>query len=179
MTVRCASFRRITAPYHKLILAVTCLVLFAAPLFASVDSGEIYNVYANVSSTYDPVNGYTVTFYWQTVHPGNSVVVIENDINLQQKNNSPSRQIVQNDSTTNHVVVVDHFPGYHVASLWGYYVASYVGMAQPHCPTAKAAICHQWATYPGPATPYCGSPPAAGCGGTYSQFSLWNVAQSQ
>lgn len=158
----------------KIILAVTCLILLAAPLFASVDQGEIYNVYASISPTYDPVNGYTVTFYWQTVHPGNSIVIIEDDINLQQKNNSPSRQIVQNDSTTNHVVAVDHFPGYHVASLWGYYVASYVGMAQPHCPTAKAAICHQWATYPGPATPYCSSPPAPGCGGYYSTFSLWN-----
>ena len=65
------------------------------------------------------------------MHPGNSIVIIENDINLQQNNNSPSRQIVQNDFTTNHVVVVDHFPAYHVSSLWGYYVASYVGMAQP------------------------------------------------
>ena len=32
-----------TASYQKLILAVTCLVLFVTPLFASVDPGEIYS----------------------------------------------------------------------------------------------------------------------------------------
>src|SRR5271166_1070565 len=122
MRVVCPAPGCVTRWYLKLMLAVTCLILLAAPLFASVDQGEIYNVYANISPTYDPVNGYTVTFYWQTVHPGNSIVIIENDINYQQNNNSPSRQIIQNDSTTNHVVAVDHFPGYHVANLWGYYV---------------------------------------------------------
>ena len=41
MTVWCASSRRTTS-YQKLILAVTCLVLFATPLFATIDPGEIY-----------------------------------------------------------------------------------------------------------------------------------------
>lgn len=177
MTFGRGASRRVTDCCQKLMFAAFCLLLLATPLLASVDSGEIIpsSVYAQPSTTYDPVNGYSVTFYWQTVHPGNSIVIIENDINYQQNNNSPSRQIIQNDSTTNHVVVVDHFPGYHVAQTWAYYVASYVGLAQPYCPNAREAICHRWATYPGPATPNCSSPPAPGCGGNYSTFDLWTL----
>jgi hypothetical protein len=176
MTFGCAAFPCATAWFRTFTLLVICLVLFALPLFATVDSGEIIpsSVYVSISSTYDPVNGYSVTFYWQTVHPGNSIVIIENDINYNQNNNSPSRQIVQNDMTTNHVVVVDHFPAYHVFQYWAYYVASYVAMSYPQCPTVRSAICREWATYPGPATPNCSSPPAPGCGGTYSVFQLWN-----
>jgi len=176
MTFGCAAPLRATTCRRKVMFLVTALMLLAAPLFATVDPGEIIptSVMAQPSTTYDPVNGYSVTFYWQTVHPGNSIVIIENDINFQQNNNSPSRQIVQNDFTTNHVVVVDHFPAYHVSEVWAYYVASYVSMSYPQCPTVRSAICHQWATYPGPATPNCGNPPAPGCGGVYSEFQLWN-----
>ena len=145
--------------------------LTATPLFATVDPGEIIpsSVYVSISSTFDPVNGYTVTFYWQTVDPGNSIVIIENDLNYAGDDNSPSRQIVQNEFTTNHVVAVDHFPAYSLYSLWGYYVATTV---RSQCPTAKQAVCTRTATYPGPATPYCSNPPAPGCGGFYLTFGL-------
>ena len=75
-------------------------------------------------------------------------------------NNSPFRQVVQDDYTTNHVVVVDHFPAYGKYATWGYYVASFVGEAR------------QWASFPGPATATCASPPAPGCGGKYNTFVL-------
>jgi hypothetical protein len=150
--------------------------LLARPLAATVDPGEIIpgSVYAQVSSTFDPVNGYSVTFYFQTVHPGSSIVVIENDVNYEENNNLSSRRIVQNDFTTNHVVVVSHFPAYHIYLNWGYYVASVVSETFPHCPTVLTAVCTFTATYPGPPTPYCSNPPAPGCGGSYAIFSLWN-----
>ena len=152
MTFGCAAPLCATASSRKLMFLITVLILLAAPLIATVDQGEIIpaSVNAQVSSTYDPVNGYSVTFTWQTADPGNSIVIIENDINYQQVNNSPSRQIVQNDFTTNHVVVVDHFPAYHDYATWGYYVVSYVSKAYPRCPNVRQAVCHFWATYPGP-----------------------------
>jgi hypothetical protein len=161
---------RATALRRKLIfpaMYVALGVLIATPLRATVNSGEIIpgSVSATISSTYDPVNGYSVTFQWTTVHPGNSIVVIENDLNYEQTNNSPSRQIDQSDHTTNHVVLVDHFPAYSEYSTWGYYVASNVGLT--HCPTAKQAVCTEWATFPGPATSACGTAPFPGCGGYY------------
>ncbi len=136
--------------------------LLTAPLSATVSPGEIIpsSVSATVGTTYDPVNGVSVTFRWTTVNPGNSIVIIEDDLDYQAVNNSSSRQIVQNDYTTHHVVVVDHFPAYSSYRTWGYYVASYVGVG------------HRWATYPGPATAACGSPALPGCGGYYSTFDL-------
>jgi hypothetical protein len=159
---------------RKLMLPLICLILgilIATPLSATVDAGEIIpsSVYVIVGTVPDPVNGISVTFYWQTVHPGNSIVIIENDLNYQGTDNSPSRQIIQNDFTTTHVVVVDHFPTYSTYPIWAYYVATVV---QSHCPVAKQAVCTQTATYPGPATAFCSSPPAPGCGGTYLTFNL-------
>lgn len=163
----------------KFVLSSLCVMvgtLIVMPLSATVDPGEVIpdSVYVTISNNFDPVNGYSLTFHFQTVHPGNSIVVIENDINYQKNNNIPNRRIVQNDFTTNHVVVVDHFPGYHVSNLWGYYVASVISLAYPDCPTVKTAVCSFTATYPGPATPSCGNPPAPGCGGFYATFFLWN-----
>jgi len=154
------------AVYHwqKLTLPVVYLVLgvmIAMPLFATVVPGEIIpgSVSATVGTTYDPVNGVSVTFQWTTVHRGNSIVIIENDLDYQGNDNSSSRQIVQNDFTTNHVVVVDHFPAYSNYPTWGYYVASQVDFG--HCSAATVAVCPVWATYPGPPTPGCSqsSPP--------------------
>jgi hypothetical protein len=157
----CAAVSR----WRKLALSLVCLIvgiLVALPLSATVYRGEIVptSVSATVSSTFDPVNGVSVTFRWTTLEPGNSIVVIENDLDYQSDNNSASRQIVQNDYTTKHVVVVDHFPAYGKYATWGYYVASFVGDAR------------QWATFPGPATTPCASPPAPGCGGYYASFDL-------
>ncbi len=135
-------------------LCFVLLVLIATPLLATVDPGEISNVSATVGTTYDPVNGVSVTFQWTTVHPGNSIVVIENDLDYAGNDNSSARQIVQNDNTTNHVVVVDHFPVYSIFPTWGYYVASVVLTRQ--CPNAMHAVCPTWATYPGPPTASCG-----------------------
>ncbi|MGA2905947.1 MAG: hypothetical protein ABSD98_19140, partial [Candidatus Korobacteraceae bacterium] len=104
------------------------------------------SVSATLSSTYDPVNGYSVTFKWTSLNPGNSIVVIENDLDYAGNDNSSSRQIVQNDSTTNHIVVVDHFPAYSTYQTWGFYVATF----SYHCPAARQAVCPNWATYPGP-----------------------------
>jgi hypothetical protein len=148
----------------KFILPLVVLVvgmLTATPLFATIDSGEIIqsSVSATLSSTYDPVNGYSVTFQWTTLHPGNSVVVIENSVDFASNNNAPTRQIVQNDNSTNHTVVVDHFPAYSPYPTWAYYVASTVSV--PHC-SVKAALCRAFASYPGPASG----------GGTYLQFTL-------
>ncbi|MFZ0313271.1 MAG: hypothetical protein WAL85_11245 [Candidatus Korobacteraceae bacterium] len=152
-------------------------ILIATPLSATVNPGEIIpgSVVVTVPAPgiYDPVNGVSITFQWQTVHPGNSIVIIENDLDYQGNDNSSSRQIVQNDYTTNHVVVVDHFPEYSIYPTWGYYVASQVNYGR--CYDARQAICNVWATFPGPATPACGSPRAAGCGGYYIPFSLPNV----
>ena len=138
---------------------------------ATVYPGEIVpnSVTATVSSTFDPVNGYSVTFQWTTLHAGNSIVIIENSSDYNSNNNVPTRQIVQNDATTNHVVVVDHFPAYTPYPTWAYYVASNVGVL--HC-TVRQAICHAWATYPGPETGSCGNSPFPGCGGYYLQFTL-------
>jgi hypothetical protein len=132
------------------------------PLCATVYHGEIIpsSVSATVGTTYDPVNGVSVTFRWTTVDPGNSIIVIENDLDYQGVDNSPSRQIVQNDYTTRHVVVVDHFPAYHAYATWGYYVASFIGVGR------------RWATFPGPATAACGGTPLPGCGGYYLTFNL-------
>ena len=125
-------------------------LLLATPLSATVNPGEIVQntVSATIGTTYDPVNGVSVTFQWQTLHPGNSIVVIENDLDYQGNDNSSSRQIVQNDFTTNHVVVVDHFPAYSIDPTWGFYVASQV--FHQRCNIAREATCPIWATYPGP-----------------------------
>jgi hypothetical protein len=148
-----------TRSRRNLMLPLICLMLgalIATPLSATVNSGEIVpgSVSATVSPTYDPVNGVSVTFQWTTVHPGNSIIIIENDIDYAVNNKASSRQIVQNDNTTNHVVVVDHFPAYHLYPTWGYYVASHV--EAPRC-NATHAACGFWASYPGPPTPACGS----------------------
>ena len=166
--LRLSTYRRnFTFPLLYVIFAI----LLVTPSFATVFSGEIVpsSVSATLSSTYDPVNGYSVTFRWTTMHAGNSIVVIENDMDYNGIDNSPSRQIVQNDHTTNHVVVVDHFPAYSAYATWGYYVASVVGVGRCN---AISAQCTAWATYPGPATPICGNPPQNGCGGTYATFTL-------
>jgi hypothetical protein len=144
---RVAMARR-RAPMLPLVLAVIG-VFSATPLFATIDSGEIYNVSAVVSGTYDPINGYSVTFTWSTKHPGNSIVIIENSVDYWSNNNTPTRQIIQNDNTMTHTVVVDHFPAYSPYATWGYYVASNVGV--PRC-SVKMAICPVFATYPGPVT---------------------------
>ena len=138
------------------LLMFALIVLATTPLFATIHPGEIIpgSLSATVSSTFDPVNGYSVTFQWQTVHPGNSIVVIENPFDYWANNNAPSRQIVQNTMTTNHVVVVDHFPAYNIYGTWGYYVASNVSV--PRC-SVRTAVCHSWATYPGPVTSGGGS----------------------
>ena len=155
---------------RKLTLSLVCLtlgVMIAMPLSATVDSGEIIpgSVSATVGSTFDPVNGVSVTFRWTTVNPGNSIVVLENDLDYQGTENSPYRQVVQDDYVTNHVVVVDHFPVYGKFALWGYYVASFI-------PSGR-----HWATFPGPATTPCTSEPLPGCGGKYLTFKLATNAQ--
>ncbi len=146
MTSGCALFpwRCATRPYWrrlKLCLALSFLgILIATPLSATVNPGEIIpgSVVVTVPAPgiYDPVNGVSITFQWQTVHPGNSIVIIENDLDYQGNDNSSSRQIVQNDYTTNHVVVVDHFPEYSIYPTWGYYVASQVNYGR--CYDVKA-----------------------------------------
>ena len=161
--------RATTSRWQAFALPLLCLILgilIVTPLSATTFSGEIVqsSVSATVSRTYDPVNGYSVTFQWQTHHPGTSIVIIENDQDYQQGSNSSSRQIVQNDHTTNHVVVVDHFPAYSQFATWGYYVASRVAVGRCN---AVSAVCTSSASYPGPPTAACGSPPANGCGGTY------------
>ena len=160
---RCAA----VSDRRKLTLPLVCLifgVLIAIPLSATVYSGEIIpsSVSATVGTTYDPVNGVSVTFRWTTVEPGNSIVVIENDLDYEGVNNSPSRQVVQNDYTTRHVVVVNHFPAYSAYPTWGYYVASFIGVGR------------RWATFPGPATAPCDAAPFPGCGGYYLTFNLPN-----
>ncbi len=167
--IRAAVLRhhRFTLPLLGLFLAG----LLIAPLSATVDPGEIIptSVSASISPTYDTVNGYSVTFQWTTVHPGNSIVVIETDLDYNGNNNSPARRIVQNDFTYHHMVVVDHFPAYSPYPTWGYYVASVVAAGRCNVFQAECTI---WATYPGPATPPCGSPPLAGCGGTYMPLNI-------
>ena len=163
-----ASFPRLSAimsPWSKLTLPLVWLVfgmLIAMPLSATVYRGAIVpgSVSATVANGYDPVNGVSVTFRWTTLEPGNSIVVIENDLDYQSDNNSSYRQVVQNDYVTNHVVMVNHFPAYGKYATWGYYVASVVGDAR------------HWATFPGPASAACGYPPAPGCGGYYLTFNL-------
>jgi len=155
-------------------LPLLCLILgilAVRPSSATVASGEIIqsSVSATVSSTYDPVNGYSVTFQWQTHHKGNSIVVIENDLDYEGNDNSSSRQIVQNDFTTNHVVVVDHFPAYSTYATWGYYVGSYVSPAYPQCPNVRSAVCPFSASYPGPPSSNCGSSGQPAC---YLTFTL-------
>src|SRR5579883_1295468 len=168
-------FYAITSHWRRQALSLTgltFLVLMTLPLFATVDPGEIVpgSVSATLSSTYDPVNGYSVTFQWTTLHPGNSIVVIENDSAYHGNDNTPSRRIVQNDNTTNHIVVVDHFPAYSTYGTYGYYVASIVNTTV--CPNPMTAVCPHWATYPGPATASCGSPALPACGGYYLTFTL-------
>ena len=157
--------RAAVSRWRKLALSLVCLIagtMVALPLSATVYRGEIVptSVSATVSSTFDPVNGVSVTFRWTTLEPGNSIVVIENDLDYQSDNNSASRQIVQNDYTTKHVVVVDHFPAYGKYATWGYYVASFVGDAR------------QWATFPGPGDHALCLAAATGCGGDYASFNL-------
>jgi hypothetical protein len=154
-----ATIRRCKPMLPLLVLVIGLLA--ATPLFATIDSGEIVqsSVSASLSGTYDPIRGYSVTFQWTTLHPGNSIVVIENSVDFVSNNNAPTRQIVQNDNTTTHVVVVDHFPAYSPYATWGYYVASNVSV--PHC-SVRTALCHAFAAYPGPASG----------GGSYLQFTL-------
>ncbi len=155
----------------RLLLGFVLAVTLGMPLSATVNPGEIVpgSVSATIGSTIDPVNGVSITFRWTTVHPGTSIVIVENSVDYQGGNNSPTRQIVQNDNTTNHVVVVDHFPAYSPYPTWGYYVATHLssGSCSP-----RQFRCAQWATYPGPATAACGSPAAPGCGGSYNTFTL-------
>jgi hypothetical protein len=163
------AFRR-----QKLMPALLYLILagvFSAPLLASVNSGEIIasSVSATVSSTFDPVNGYSVRFRWTTIHPGNSIVMIEDSDDYGSNNNYSNRQIVQNDNVTNHTVVVDHFPAYRYSATWGYYVASQQPSAGPPSAQRRGGI---WATYPGPATARCDSNHIPGCGGSYLTFRL-------
>lgn len=150
-----------TSYWQRLKLGLAFMIfglLIATPLFATVYPGEIIQSSVTVTvpapGIYDPVNGVSITFQWQTVHPGNSIVVIENDLDYQGADNSSSRQIVQNDYTTNHVVVVDHFPEYSIYPTWGFYVASLVIVGRCNI---KQAECSAWATYPGPPTGSCGS----------------------
>lgn len=83
-------FRNIVTPWlctfvfrrQKSMLTLLYIIIagmFSAPLFATVNSGEIIasSVSATVSRTSDPVNGYPVTCRWTTVHRSNSIVVIE------------------------------------------------------------------------------------------------------
>ena len=174
MRSRCSVFPCLLAasrPQTPLFLCLLAALLAATPLSATVFPNEIdpNSVSATVNSGYDPVNGVSVTFRWTTVHSGNSIVVIENDFDYQGNNNSSSRQIVQNEATRNHVVVVDHFPAYHAYATWGFYVASVVGI--PRC-NVITALCPVWATYPGPPTAPCGMPHLNGCGGYYLTFNL-------
>jgi hypothetical protein len=167
-------FCTVISRQQKLMLALlpisaATLVLFSVPLFATVNSGEIIanSVSAAVSPTFDPVNGYSVTFRWTTVHGSNSIVVIEDSDDYRMNNNYSNRQIVQNENVTNHTVVVDHFPAYRYSATWGYYVASRqqqggIGQQQRE----------SWATYPGPATAACNFSHVPGCGGSYLTFTL-------
>ena len=155
MTSGCAIFpwKCVATPYWqrlKLCLALSVLgILVATPLSATVFPGQIVpgSVTATVGTTYDPVNGVSVTFQWQTLNPGNSIVIIENDLDYQGDDNSASRQIIQNDFTTNHLVVVDHFPAYSIYADWGYYVVSQVSVGRCN---VRQAECTAWAAYPGP-----------------------------
>ena len=163
--------RAATSRRQMFALPLLCLIfgiLVVTPSSATTFSGEIIqsSVSATVSSTYDPVNGYSVTFQWQTNHKGNSIVVIENDQDYAGNDNSSSRQIVQNDYTTNHVVVVDHFPAYAQFPTYGYYVASHVGVGRCN---ALNAECTADASYPGPPNPSCGPLPLPAC---YLSFNL-------
>ena len=149
---------------QRLMLASLYVILagvLSVPLLATVNPGEIIasSVSATVSSTFDPIKGYSVTFRWTTVSPSNSIVVIEDSDDYGANNNYPNRQIVQNDNVTNHRVVVDHFPAYRYSATWGYYVASWQQSGT-------------WATYPGPATATCTSLHIPGCGGSYLIFTL-------
>lgn len=153
------------------LLYVVIMGVFSAPLFATVNSGEVIasSVSATVSRTFDPVNGYSVTFRWTTLHRSNSIVVIEDSDDYGSNNNYSNRQIMQNDNVTNHVVVVDHFPAYRYSGTWGYYVVS----RQPLGPTPNARQQFgAWATYPGPPTAQCNSLHVPGCGGSYLTFVL-------
>lgn len=132
---------------------------WSASLNATVNSGEIIasSVSATVGSAVDPVNGVSVTFTWTTGNPSNSIVIIENPADYSASLNVPTRRVVDNTLTTNHQVVVDHFPS--ASATYAYYVVS-----QQQDGT--------WATYPGPATQACGVPAIAGCGGTYKTFAI-------
>ena len=152
------------------LLYIIIVGVFSVPLFATVNSGEIIpsSVSATLSSTFDPINGYSVTFRWTTVHPSNSIVVIEDSQDYRGANSSPTRQIVQNDNVTNHTVVVDHFPAYRDSPTWGYYVASWQRSGIPSMRRQNGT----WATYPGPASSACGFAHIPGCGGSYLTFTL-------
>ena len=158
---------------QRLMLASLYVILagvLSVPLFASVNPGEIIasSVSATISSTFDPIKGYSVTFRWTTVSPSNSIVVIEDSDDYGANNNYPNRQIVQNDNVTNHRVVVDHFPAYRYSATWGYYVASWQQRGSPGVRQQRGT----WATYPGPATATCTSLHIPGCGGSYLIFTL-------
>ncbi len=150
-------------PIVRYFLLVWLGVVWVAmqPMQATVNSGEIVagSVSATINPVIDPVNGVSITFRWTTLHPSNSAVIVENSIDYHGNNNSPMRQAFSPVLTTQHMVVVDHFPAYSPYATWGYYVASHQTNGT-------------WATYPGPATPSCGSPAAPGCGGTYLTFTL-------
>jgi hypothetical protein len=159
--------------------------VFSVQMLATVNSGEIIasSVSATVSTTFDPLNGYSVTFRWTTVHPSNSIVVIEDSDDYRGNNNYSNRQIVQNDSVTNHTVVVDHFPAYRYSANWGYYVASRQPSGSIWRQTGGANLRQSggigsqqpsgtWATYPGPPAAACNSLHIPGCGGSYLTFTL-------
>ena len=167
--------------HQKLMITLLGVILAgvfsAAPLLASVNSGEIIasSVSATVSNTFDPVNGYSVRFRWTTVHPGNSIVVIEDPNDYHANNNYSNRQIVQNDNVTNHTVIVDHFPAYSYSATWGYYVASRQGGGAVWGAPIGNGLRQPggiWATYPGPVTGTCNTLHIPGCGGSYLIFTM-------
>lgn len=166
-------------PWRTLVLASLCVLIAAllpGPLLATVNPGEIIpsSVSATVSRTFDPVNGVSVTFRWTTIHAGNSIVVIEDSDDYGSANNYASRQVVQNDHVTNHVVVVNHFPAYRYTATWGYYVASRQSSGAVWQPAGLGSQQPSgiWATYPGPATAACSSSHLPGCGGSFLTFAL-------
>ena len=145
------------------------MFIFTAPLSATVNSGEIIpsSVTATVgnpgaigtgttpggNTPIDPVNGVSVTFKWTTLHPSNSIIVIQ-----VPGEDNPTRQVADNSLTTSHKVVVDHFPA--ATATYSYYVVSKQSNGT-------------WATYPGPVTQVgCSTPAIPACGGTYNTFTV-------
>ncbi len=152
------------SPARKLTLAPVCLmfgILLAMPLSATVYRGEIVpgSVSATVGTGYDPVNGVSVTFRWTTLEPGNSIVVIENDLDYQGDNNSrvpPNcSERLRNQSCCRRRSFS------RVRQIWR--VGLLCGQFSGRC-----AACGP--VFPAPRRATCGSPPAPGCGGLYEDF---------